>query len=193
MNTWPDFLFLRHGQTDWNVAGRFQGQTDIPLNATGIAQAEEAAALLQPRSIDRVVTSPMLRALKTAAIVAEQLDRPLHVEARLTERGFGAFEGEVVKEVKQRLGLKPGERIAGHLPPDAEQWPETVARTQSAVAGWLDTHPHEHILFVSHHGLFAALSEILTGERREGRNAVPYHFSRNNQQWTIADLAPDRT
>ena len=188
MHDWPDFLFLRHGQTDWNVAGKFQGQTDVPLNATGIAQAQNAAAQLAAHQIDRIISSPLTRALRTATIVAEQRSLAAEVDPQLTERTFGTFEGQVVKEVKQQLGLKPGERIAAHLPPDAEQWPETMSRTRNVFSSWFDSHPRQELLFVSHHGVFAALSEMLTGERVDGRNAVPYRFRQLDGSWLIDEL-----
>ena len=65
------FYFLRHGQTDWNVEGRFQGHTDMPLTELGVSQAHLAARALANCPVDMLVTSPLMRALKTAAIVAE--------------------------------------------------------------------------------------------------------------------------
>ncbi|MEM6497224.1 MAG: histidine phosphatase family protein [Pseudomonadota bacterium] len=193
MHDWPDFLFLRHGQTDWNVEGKFQGQTDIPLNDTGVAQARNAATILAGHRIDRIISSPLTRALRTATIVAEPRSLAAEVDPQLTERTFGTLEGQVVKVVKQRLGLPPGERIAGHLPPDAEQWPETLSRTRQALASWFDKQPGQQLLFVSHHGLFAALSEMLTGERLEGRNAVPYQFSQIDGAWQVHEIELDQT
>jgi len=77
------FFFLRHGQTDWNAQGRIQGHTNTPLNDTGRAQARAAAGLLADRTIARIISSPLDRALKTATIVAERLHLPLHVDERL--------------------------------------------------------------------------------------------------------------
>jgi Histidine phosphatase superfamily (branch 1) len=57
------FYFLRHGQTDWNLQGRLQGHTDMPLNATGLAHARAAADMLDDKSIDIIIISPLLRAL----------------------------------------------------------------------------------------------------------------------------------
>jgi broad specificity phosphatase PhoE len=65
------FLCIRHGITDWNRLGRFQGLTDIPLNDEGVSQATVAARRLQAVAFDRVVSSPLLRAAKTAEIIAE--------------------------------------------------------------------------------------------------------------------------
>jgi len=74
------FYFLRHGQTDWNLQGRLQGHTDIPLNATGLDQAHAAADMLADQGIDIIVSSPLVRALKTAAIISERIDRPIYIE-----------------------------------------------------------------------------------------------------------------
>jgi len=96
------FFFLRHGQTDWNRDGRYQGTTDTPLNEMGSAQASVAAGALAAMPIDRIVASPLIRALKTAAIVAEALHVPIHVDRGLRERNFGSFDGLVIREVKTR-------------------------------------------------------------------------------------------
>ena len=187
MDTWTNFLFLRHGQTDWNREGRFQGLADTPLNATGIEQAVDAADVLARQRIDRIVSSPLIRALKTAAIVSERTSIAIDIDSQLSERGFGRLEGLVVNEVKRDIGVSPDVPMAAHLPPDAEQWPDTVARTQAAIGAWLDRCPTERILFVAHHGLFAALTEVLVGARREGKNGVPYEFRRDGAVWTIAE------
>jgi len=167
------FYFLRHGQTAWNVEGRFQGHTDIPLNEVGLRQAEEAARALASCSIDVIVASPLLRARKTAEIIAARLGKPLLFEDELKERHFGAFEGLIVNEVKAKLGMQPHERMVNHLPPDAEQWHETRARTVRVLGKWLERHPHQTILFVAHSGLFDALHEIEFGSRIEAKH-VPY-------------------
>lgn len=187
MQTWNNFLFLRHGQTEWNLEGRFQGLADTPLNATGLAQAANAAEILARHRIDRIVSSPLIRALKTAAVVSERVGVPIDVDTQLAERGFGRLEGLVVKDVKREIGVAPDVPMAAHLPPDAEQWPDTVARTQSAIGTWLARHPSEQILFVAHHGLFAALTEVLVGARREGENGKPYAFQRDAAVWTVVE------
>lgn len=189
MDTWTNFLFLRHGQTDWNLEGRFQGLADTALNATGLEQAASAANLLAGQNIDRIVSSPLIRALKTAAIVSERVAVPIDIDTQLSERGFGRLEGLVVNDVKRDIGISPSVPMAAHLPPDAEQWPDTVARTQTAIGAWLQRHPTERILFVAHHGLFAALTEILVGERREGENGRPYAFQRADARWTVVESA----
>jgi probable phosphoglycerate mutase len=88
-------LYLaRHGETDWNAVGRWQGHTDVPLNATGEAQARALGELLRGAGLSAVVSSDLARAQETARIVARLLDIPVaYVDAGLRERSFGPFEG----------------------------------------------------------------------------------------------------
>jgi probable phosphoglycerate mutase len=88
-------LYLaRHGETDWNAVGRWQGHTDVPLNATGEAQARALAEMLRCAGLSAVVSSDLARARETAVIVARLLDIAVaYVDAGLRERSFGPFEG----------------------------------------------------------------------------------------------------
>ncbi len=181
------FYFLRHGQTDWNVDKRFQGHTDIPLNDLGVSHAHGAARVLESCAIDVIVSSPLVRALKTAAIVGERLQKPLFIDSELKERHFGSFEGLRVDEVKNRLGLQPHERLAQHLPADAEQWQETRARVIRVMGKWLDRYPDGTILFVAHGGLFDALHEIIFQSRIEPGH-VPYFWRHGGDGWTCKAL-----
>ncbi len=85
----------RHGQTDWNIAQKVQGMTDIPLNEGGIKQAHELAESIKKSGIkfDKILHSPLMRAAETARIVAEENNIPLQAEPRLTEQNFGKWEG----------------------------------------------------------------------------------------------------
>jgi probable phosphoglycerate mutase len=177
-----NFYFLRHGQTAWNVEGRFQGHTDIPLNDVGLAQACDAAKILARCPVDLIVASPLVRARRTAEIVAEQLGKPLRFDDELKERHFGAFEGLVVNEVKAKLGVLPHQRLVKHLPPDAEQWHETGARTVRVLGKWLNGHPEQRLLFVTHSGLFDALYEMTFGVRLEPKH-VPYLWRHDGNAW----------
>src|ERR1700752_1336173 len=103
------FLF-RHGETDWNRAGRLQGHTDTPLNATGLAQAEALTERLRPHRLDAVVSSDLARALTTGRIVAEGLGVPLIREPGLREANIGEAEGLYWPEVKRRFGETLTER-----------------------------------------------------------------------------------
>jgi broad specificity phosphatase PhoE len=179
-----DFYFLRHGQTDWNAEGRFQGHSDIPLNAIGLSQAQKAARALARCPIDVIVASPLVRAARTAEIVNACLGKPILFDDELKERHFGALEGLVIRDVKARLGVQPHERMARHLPADAEQWHETGARTVRVIGAWLDRHPDKTLLFVAHSGQFDALHERILGARIEPGHAAPYLWRHAAGTWS---------
>lgn len=82
---------IRHGQTDYNLIGKFQGQVDIPLNENGIMQAQKSAKELSKVKFDVVFSSPLKRALKTAQIVTTN---EIKVDKRIIERSFGLLEGK---------------------------------------------------------------------------------------------------
>ena len=182
------FIFLRHGQTNWNLEGRFQGQTDIALNETGLEQARDAASRLKSHRIDRIVSSPLIRALKTAATVAEEAGLPVHVDSQLKERSFGAFDGLVVADVKKEHGMPLSEPAARILPADAEKWPQTLERTERAIDRWLSEHRDEQIMFVAHDGLFRALSEILHKAPLESKHGRPYRFTPAPDRWSVSEI-----
>jgi len=91
---------VRHGQSEWNVAGRLQGQiADVPLTPLGLEQAAGAARALAGHDIAAVHSSDLLRARRTAEIVAAALDLPVALDAELREQSYGAFEGLPSAEV----------------------------------------------------------------------------------------------
>ena len=95
-------LLVRHGETDWNREGRFQGQIDIPLNATGRSQAEAAGRFLAPVTIHRAYTSCMARPRQTAeAILAAHPGVPLTSSRGLVEIGHGLWEGRLESEIAE--------------------------------------------------------------------------------------------
>jgi len=96
---------VRHGQTDWNLARRIQGSTDIPLNETGRADARSAAALLADGTHDAIYASPLTRAHETARIIAAELGLAEPALAPdMREREFGDGEGLLVDEYLERFG-----------------------------------------------------------------------------------------
>ena len=181
------FYFLRHGETDWNVEGRFQGHSDIPRNASGLAQAHAAAQVIATCPVDLIVASPLIRALKTAAIVAEAIGKPLRIDSELKERPFGDYEGLVVNDVKRKLGMPLHQRLV-QLPDNAEQWPQTGVRTVRVLSRWLDAHPDATILFVSHSGLIDWLHERIFGARLNPKHA-PYRWQPGPDGWSCESLA----
>lgn len=132
-------IFLaRHGETDWNVAGRWQGHTDIPLNATGCAQAVALADRLQGEGIGAVVTSDLFRARHTAEIVAGTLGVPVAlVDPDLREQRFGWFEGLTPGECEARYPTDWARYVADPRagPPGGESRAALLERVVRAVQG----------------------------------------------------------
>ena len=92
------FWYLRHGETDWNAQNLSQGNVDIPLNETGLAQARSASLMLRNRGITSIISSPLSRAKVTADIAAAQLGLPVQVDDGLKEVAFGIMEGKPMSE-----------------------------------------------------------------------------------------------
>jgi broad specificity phosphatase PhoE len=128
------FLCVRHGVTDWNRQGRFQGRTDIPLSDEGVSQAHAAAERLRNVPFDHVVASPLVRALKTAEIIAAARRSPLDVDDGIVECDFGSLEGTSIAETMKAHGLRTVEDLVSILPPDGEPWPSISARALSCVS-----------------------------------------------------------
>ena len=104
-----NIYILRHGETDFNLKGKFQGQVDIPLNQIGINQIEETAKKLSSMTFDIVFSSPLKRALQTAEIVT---DTTVLVDKRLIERSFGLLEGKnSINDYEEKIEQYHIERI----------------------------------------------------------------------------------
>lgn len=95
-------ILIRHGETDWNRALRFQGQTDIPLNAVGHAQAERLAGRLAAETVHAVVSSDLQRAVQTAMPAAARFGLDIATDAGLREQSFGVAEGFTSAEIRQQ-------------------------------------------------------------------------------------------
>jgi probable phosphoglycerate mutase len=177
------FWFLRHGETDYNAAGLSQGALDIPLNATGRAQAGGAGPRLAGRGIARIVASPMIRARETADIVSEFLGLEVSYEAELREVVFGGMEGKP---------LNPWfpEWLEGRYTPEgAESFAALTMRVEAAMARVLAL--PGPLLVVAHGGVFRALRDLM-GLPKEGltANAVPMLCEPGESGWLVS-AAPE--
>jgi broad specificity phosphatase PhoE len=129
----PTRLFLiRHGETGWNVEGRYQGQADPPLNQEGLRQARSLARRLRGRGLDVLYTSPLLRARVTTDIVSDVLHAPVRVDARLMEINLGRWQGRLATDIERE---DPELFRRWHAEPWAVRPPEgeTLAQVQERV------------------------------------------------------------
>ena len=122
-------VLWRHGQTIWNAERRFQGQTDIPLDETGQAQAERAGRLLAALRPDLIVSSDLSRAASTAAALARLTGLEVALDKDLRERHGGGWEGLNDAEIRARY---PAEH-ASWSPPDGEPSPVVAERVAGAL------------------------------------------------------------
>jgi broad specificity phosphatase PhoE len=96
-----ELLLCRHGRTEWNVLGRYQGQTDVPLNAEGREQARLLALELRDLPIDAVYASDLSRSVDTATAIADLHGLTVVQDARLREINLGRWEGQTVAEIRR--------------------------------------------------------------------------------------------
>jgi probable phosphoglycerate mutase len=185
------FWFLRHGETDWNVARRIQGHADTPLNPNGTAQAQAAARVLSQVGIERIISSPLQRAATTAAIVQEYVGAPLHHDERLKERAFGAFEGQLREDILARHQRGPEESYQDLLPPDCESAEALQARIATVLTEHLQAHATQTVLFVGHGAFMAHLCDLLgLDSQQRFANALPYRFTPTAQGWRMTMQPP---
>lgn len=148
-----ELWLIRHGQTDWNVAGRYQGQADIPLNETGLAQAAALAAQLNGKPFSAIYSSDLMRTRQTADALAAHTGLPVRLDSRLREIHQGDWEGLYIKDVvaahpeaRSEFLSNPGAARA----PGGESVLEVSNRVIAAVHDIAANHPHGRVLVVSH-------------------------------------------
>jgi len=149
-------LFLvRHGETDWNVTQRFQGQSDVPLNENGHQQAAAIAQRLAAEQIHAIYASDLSRAWDTASAIASHHEIDIAAEPRLREGSFGQWEGATYDELQQRHpeAVKAWhEDLGSFAPPDGETLHQLAARVASFYEH-IQTKPQdETVLLVAHGG-----------------------------------------
>jgi alpha-ribazole phosphatase len=147
------FYLVRHGQTDWNKEGRYQGQANTPLNVTGQEQARRIAAKLAHRRVDAIYSSDLDRARCTAEAVAEQLELPVRLDRRLREINHGEWEGMLFTDIVRQYGREIQERETNPLQaraPGGESVTELAQRVLAAADDIAQSHPGETVVLVSH-------------------------------------------
>ncbi|MGI9492255.1 MAG: histidine phosphatase family protein [Geminicoccaceae bacterium] len=160
------FYFLRHGQTEHNKRRVCQGNTDIPLNETGLAQADAAAGVLAKAQPVAVRASDLMRVRQTAAPVAKQLGLKIETDARLRERSFGIYENQSING-----------QLWSFDHPSIETLEDFVDRSWQGFDWALQ---QDDVLVVTHGGLRRVLTGLLRIEMADwtAHNALPMRFTR---------------
>lgn len=182
----------RHGRTEWNLAGRFQGQADVGLDEVGLEQARTGARILTGLTPAAILTSDLSRAAATAAELATLTGLVVTADAGLRETYLGGWQGLTREEIAQRF---PGEEEAwlrGELERrgGGESMLEVAERAVGAVQGALaDLGPDDTLVAVTHGGSGRVLIGSLVG-------LPPQHWSAlgvlSNCSWSVLAHRPDR-
>jgi glucosyl-3-phosphoglycerate phosphatase len=171
-------VLWRHGQTTFNAERRFQGQSDVPLNATGLAQAAEAAPYLAALQPDAIFSSDLSRAASTAGALARLTGLPVQLEKDLRERGGGSWEGLTSVEIRERY---PAE-YADWAPPDGEPADAVADRAEAVLRRIADSLPGGGLaVVVGHGGCLAFGAARLLGLGDELRALGPF----GNCRWSV--------
>lgn len=174
---------IRHGLTDWNAAGRIQGQSDIPLNEEGRRQAQLLGERLlqEPYRWDCCITSNLSRAEETGRIIADKLGIPLlEPDERIRERAYGQAEGLTAAERELKWGADWNSHDVGQEK-DEQLQARALAFMETLAAG----QPDRNVLVVSHGGLLAQLYIALYKDKYTERigNLSLTILEKNEREW----------
>lgn len=156
---------VRHGQTSWNAAGRAQGHTDIELDETGLLQADRLEAAFRHIHVERVISSDLIRAKRTAQAIVNASGAAFEQRVDLRERGFGNWEGDSFTAVGVRMEhLSREQGIGRHevRPPGGESFSDVWHRLQRVTEEIFTL--REDTAIVSHGGTCSLLlAQLLKG------------------------------
>lgn len=194
-----ELVLVRHGQTDWNIQGRYQGQADVPLNNTGLAQARELAQTLTGEHFDAIYSSDLQRARQTAEALGQALGLPVQIDRRLREINQGDWEGRIFTDIKalfaQQIAAREKDPL-GVRPPGGESVGEVAERIAAATQDIVHAHPNGRVLIVSHGLSIATLIARARGlSLAEVYSLIPKNVSTTSVEWqsngAIAPLNTD--
>jgi len=157
-STLTRFCLVRHGETDWNTERRLQGQLDIPLNTTGLKQAEQLSQALacSGKSFDALYVSDLTRTRQTALAIAKHNPIKVIATPALRERNFGCFQGFTYPEAEQQMPeayCRFKSRDPGYIPDSGESLAVFNQRIVDFLQDTCVHHPGQTLLVVSHGGV----------------------------------------
>ena len=158
-------ILVRHGQTEWNKAYRFQGRTNVQLTDEGKRQAHSLSERLRSWPPDVIYSSPLDRAKYTAEAIASPFNMTPIILPELEEINFGTWEGQSFDALKSECSEEYSrwrDDPFFNPPKGAETWPELEARLKRAVDIMLSS-PYKRIVAVSHGGIMRALYAVIMG------------------------------
>jgi alpha-ribazole phosphatase len=179
-------ILIRHGETDWNTEGRWQGQADVPLNETGWRQAQQIAHSLQSAGIAAIYSSDLQRARQTAQVLADSTGLPLHLDKRLREIHQGDWQGLLFSEIQKRYAQAYQDRRRDPLnfaSPGGEPVAAVRERVLAAAQEIIRRHPNATVAVVSHGFVLAVLIAHLRGLPFD----LVWDLIPGNGQWVVVE------
>ncbi|MDR6212920.1 histidine phosphatase family protein [Paracidovorax wautersii] len=185
-------IAIRHGETAWNVDTRIQGHLDIPLNDTGLWQAQQVGQALAGEPVAAVYTSDLQRARVTAQAVADSTGAPLVLEPGLRERSFGQLQGRTFAEIETQLPeeARRWRQRDPHFEPEGGEslivFRERITRITDQL---VQRHPGELVVLVAHGGVLDVLYRAATGQELQApRTWKITNAAINRLLWTESGL-----
>jgi len=160
------WVLVRHGETEWNFAGKIQGHTDVPLSETGWAQAAAVAEALSGMTMDAVFSSDLKRASETAHQITDGRGIEIRFTDKLRELNYGAWEGLSEDDVMRKFPEEYSTWRQGRpsfAAPGGETWFQLMERVRSFVQETAARVTNGNILLVGHGGSIRALGVSLLG------------------------------
>jgi len=182
-------ILLRHGETAWNVEGRYQGQLDSALTPTGLAQARALGSRLAGAQLSALYSSDLGRARQTAELIAETTGHEVRTDVRLRERHFGIFQGlrkAELKSLEQYRLFKAGG--SDHVIPEGESAQQAADRSNACLEELAARHVGGDLVVVAHGGTLSALLRHTLGLPLAGAR----RFARFNASWNVFARRKDR-
>jgi len=200
MSTTVRVCVVRHGEAAWNAERRLQGHEDIPLNATGEAQAKATARLLAAHDFDAAYSSDLKRAADTAGAICRER-APATLRADLRERHYGIFQGLTYDEAREQhpevYAHFEARTPEAHMPGGGESLAQFSDRIRRAFNDIADAHAGQSILVVAHGGVLDILNRLARGraldEPRDFKipNAALNWLQRGTDGWSIEAWAQE--
>jgi len=188
--------FIRHGETDWNLQQRFQGQIDVPLNATGHAQAARLAARLATTPAELLFSSDLQRARETAAPLGHAWHLPVLPVPGLREQSFGVLEGLDVPTIQAQHPALWAQWLVHHADfalPGGESLRQFHARVMAAVGELVAAYAGRHLAIVTHGGVLDILWRNAKGISLDGlRDCAIPNTGINRLCWQDGHLLIER-
>ncbi len=190
-------FLVRHGQTAWNVGEIFRGRADVPLDETGLKEADLAGEALKDETIHAIYSSPLKRSVQTAEGIAKYQNLPVQTLEAIIDISYGEWEGKENAEVKQKypdlykLWLTEPHKVRF---PGGETLDEVRTRTMNAIEELVKKHQDESIVLVAHRVPNKVISCAVLGLdnshfwRIKQDTASTNLFIYDNDQWIIAYL-----